>query len=236
MTARDDMAAYMRARRARLKSEAEQAVANGDAREPKGREARRARRRAEREAAPAAPRNATTKASDSDIAAIRPKGAAIGPSAVFPKTGGRIDAITVAAFKARQNGAPTPRIASQPQRHAALPPIPPTPRLSSPEPSRALTVAGPTPLQGEVISPPHSMIADGGTPPRRYAKDASVAEATALIRAYAAEQARINAETARRLAALERYVMIEERNKATKTASAAKWAEAQRLFFSMLRP
>jgi hypothetical protein len=65
-------------------------------------------------------------------------------------------------------------------------------------------IAGPTQLQGEVISPPRSMIADGGTPPRRYAKDASVAEATALIRAYAAEQARINAETARRLDALER--------------------------------
>jgi len=44
-------------------------------------------------------------------------------------------------------------------------------------------IAGPTQLQGEVISPPRSMIADGGTPPRRYAKDASVAEATALIRA-----------------------------------------------------
>jgi hypothetical protein len=67
-----------------------------------------------------------------------------------------------------------------------------------------LTVAGPTRLQGEVISPQRSMIADSGTPPRRYAKDASVAEATALIRAYAAEQARINAETARRLDALER--------------------------------
>ena len=57
------------------------------------------------------------------------------------------------------------------------------------------------------------MIADGGTPPRRYAKDASVAEATALIRAYAAEQARINAETARRLDALERHVVIEDGTK-----------------------
>ena len=35
-------------------------------------------------------------------------------------------------------------------------------------------------------------------PLRRYANDASVAEATALIRAYAAEQARISTETARR--------------------------------------
>jgi hypothetical protein len=90
-------------------------------------------------------------------------------------------------------------------------------------------------LHGEVIPPPRSMIADGGTPPRRYAKDASVAEATALIRAYAAEQARINAETARRLAALERYVAMEERNRALQAAGAAKWAEAQRLLFNMLR-
>lgn len=85
------------------------------------------------------------------------------------------------------------------------------------------------------MSPPRSMIADVGTPPRRYAKDASVAEATALIRAFAAEQALINAETARRLAALEHHVVVEERNKATKAAGVAKWAEAQRLFFNMLR-
>jgi len=80
------------------------------------------------------------------------------------------------------------------------------------------------------------MIADGGTPPRPYAKNASVAEATALIRAYAAEQARINTETARRLAALERHVVVEERNRATKATGAAKWAEAQRMFFNMLWP
>ena len=186
----------------------------------------------------APPRNAATKASDSDIAAIRAKVAAIGPSAVITKTDGRLDVITVDAFKARQkarSAAPAPRVAPQPQRHPALAPIPPTSRLSPPTPSRALTVAGPTPLHGEVISPPRSMIADGGTPPRRYAKDASVAEATALIRAYAAEQARINAETARRLAALERHVVVEERNKAIKLAGVAKWAEAQRLFFNMLR-
>ena len=48
------------------------------------------------------------------------------------------------------------------------------------------------------------MIADGGTPPRRYAKDASVAEATAMIRAYAAQQTRVNEDMAQRLAALER--------------------------------
>jgi hypothetical protein len=119
------------------------------------------------------------------------------------------------------------------------PPTPPaTPALSflaTAPTNRNLTVHLP-PLQGEVIPPPRSMIADGGTPPRRYAKDASVAEATALIRAYAADQARINDETARRLAALERYVVVEERNKATKAAGVAKWAEAQRLFFNMLWP
>jgi len=80
------------------------------------------------------------------------------------------------------------------------------------------------------------MIADGGTPPRRYAKNASVAEATALIRAYAAEQTRINVETARRLAALERHVEDQNRDKAVKALGVAKWAEAQRLFFNMLRP
>jgi hypothetical protein len=48
------------------------------------------------------------------------------------------------------------------------------------------------------------MIADGGTPARRYPAGASVAETTAMIRAYASEQALANAETARRLAALER--------------------------------
>jgi hypothetical protein len=190
---RSQMRLYQRERRARLRSQTPSYPTIGKGHAP-----------ASAVVDKALPRNATTKASDSDIAAIRAKIAAIGPSAVFPKTGGRIDAITVAAFKARQKAAPTPRTAPQPQRHAALPPIPPTPRLSPPTPSRALTVAGPTPLQGEVISPPRSMIADGGTPPRRYAKDANVAEATALIRAYAAEQAHINAETARRLDALER--------------------------------
>lgn len=85
-------------------------------------------------------------------------------------------------------------------------PGPPTPRPAvsqAASPGRALTVAR-APLQGEVIAPPRSMIADGGSPPRRYAPGASIAEATAMIRAYAAEQARVNAETARRLEAVER--------------------------------
>lgn len=55
-----------------------------------------------------------------------------------------------------------------------------------------------------MIPPPRSMIADGGTPARRYPAGASVVKTTAMIRAYAAEQALANAETARRLAALER--------------------------------
>jgi hypothetical protein len=133
------------------------------------------------------------------------------------------------AFEARQTAPVQAAVAAHPQTPPAA--------IAKPQaasPGRALAVDQP-PLHGEVIAP-RSMIADGGTPPRRYPQDASVAEATALIRAYAAEQARINAETARRLAALERHVALEERNKATKAAGVAKWAEAQRLFFAMLRP
>jgi len=58
------------------------------------------------------------------------------------------------------------------------------------------------------------MIADGGTPARPYPANASVAEATALIRAYAAEQARVNAETNRRLAAMERDMAEMKQSKA----------------------
>ncbi len=54
MVARDDMAAYMRDRRARLKAGAKAAVRAGDARMPEGPEARRARLNAEREAMKAA--------------------------------------------------------------------------------------------------------------------------------------------------------------------------------------
>jgi hypothetical protein len=104
-----------------------------------------------------------------------------------------------------------------------------------PATGRALTIA-PRPLQGDILPPPRSMIADGGAPPRRYAADASIAEATAMIRAYAAEQARLNVETARRLEALERYVGEQERDKAAKASGVAKWAEARRLWFNMLRP
>jgi hypothetical protein len=57
-----------------------------------------------------------------------------------------------------------------------------------------------------------------------------------LIRAHAAEQARVHAEMARRLAALERYVEDQKRDKAAKAVGVAKWPEAQRLFFNMLRP
>jgi hypothetical protein len=81
---------------------------------------------------------------------------------------------------------------------------PPTrPFLATGSPNRNLTVPLP-PLQGEVIPPPRSMIADGGAPPRRYAPNASVAEATAMIRAYAAQQAKVNEDMARRLAVIER--------------------------------
>jgi transglutaminase-like putative cysteine protease len=224
-----DMAAYMRERRARLKAEAERAVALGYTSKPKGAEAKAALRRAEREAKAATltPRPAVPlgreltraeKRHDAQLEAIEARGG------TAQWTGDR--------WQEAPKRTPAP----------AAPARPPTPPADIPgsflatgSPNRELTVTR-APLHGEVISPPRSMIADGGTPPRRYGEDASVAEATALIRAYAAEQARINAETARRLAALERHVMIEERNKASKAAGMAKWAEAQRLFFNMLRP
>ena len=66
------------------------------------------------------------------------------------------------------------------------------PKTPAPQ-SRELTLARP-PLQGEIMPPPKSMIADGGAPPRRYPAGASIAEATALIRApMLAEQACVNA-------------------------------------------
>jgi hypothetical protein len=154
------------------------------------------------------PRDAHLIASPAELATVRAKVAAIGPGAVITKTDGRFDVLSLAAFDPRQR--PT----------AA---------------SRELTLARP-PLQGEVIPQPRSMIADGGAPPRRYAAGASIAEATAMIRAYAAEQARVNVETARRLEALERYVGDQERDKAAKASGVAKWAEARRLWFNMLRP
>jgi hypothetical protein len=73
---------------------------------------------------------------------------------------------------------------------------------AQPASSRALAISRP-PLQGEILPPPRSMIASGGTPPHRYPAGAGVAEATAMIRAYAAAQAQVNAETERRLATLE---------------------------------
>jgi hypothetical protein len=160
----------------------------------------RARKRGEPVIDKALPRGTLTKANPAELACVAAKLDAIGhPNAVITKTAGRLDVVTRQAFEARQQ-APV-----HPLAVARLPSlVKDTVRPQTAAPSRALTVAGPTPLQGEVISPPRSMIADGGTPPRRYAKDASVAEATALIRAYAAEQARINAETARRLDTLER--------------------------------
>ena len=161
----------------------------------------RARKRPEPVVDKALPRGAIENASAVELATVRTKIAAT-PGGVITKTAGRLDVVTRQAFEAGRQ-APAPRITPPTQRHAAHSPSPPTPHLNSPEPSGELATYRP-PLQGEVIPPPRSMVADGGTPPRRYAKDASVAEATALIRAYAAEQARINAKTARRLDALER--------------------------------
>ena len=115
-------------------------------------------------------------------------------------------------------------------------PAPQTIRPSPPAPSRQMIVR-PAPLQGEVMPPPRSMVASGGVPARPYPPGASVAEATAMIRMFAAEQGRVNteqacvnADMARRLEALERPVM--QRRQPTKSAV---WAEAQRLWFDMLR-
>jgi hypothetical protein len=156
------------------------------------------------------PRNAATKASDSRSAEmIRARVAAIGSTAVMTKTGDRLDVITSVAWKARQKArsavsAPVPTLAVVPT------PAPvPAPRLTpgthrpGAEPSRGLATYHP-PLHGDVIPPPRSMIADGGIPARPYPSGASIAEATALIRAHAAQQSRVNEDMARRLAALER--------------------------------
>jgi hypothetical protein len=134
----------------------------------------------------AIPRNALSKASEAELATVRVKAAAIGPGAVITKTDNRFDIVTSETFEARGQSLPPARSRAAPPLHA-----------------RPLTVTQ-LPLQGEIIPPPQSMIADGGTPARRYPANASVAEATALIRAHAAEQARVNAEMARRVEALER--------------------------------
>ena len=92
-----------------------------------------------------------------------------------------------------------PPPAACPRLRRGTPPA--RPFLATVPTNRNLTVPL-LPLQGEVIPPPRSMIADGGAPPRRYPPDASVAEATAMIRAYAAQQAKVNEDMARRLEAL----------------------------------
>jgi hypothetical protein len=81
----------------------------------------------------------------------------------------------------------------------ARPPTPPVRTLyAAGAGNRALTVHRP-PLQGEVIPPPRSMMAGGGAPPRRYPPRSSVAETTALIRAY---RTRIDPTTALAICAL----------------------------------
>jgi hypothetical protein len=161
----------------------------------------------------AIPRNAVSRASQAELAAIRAKAAAIGPGAVITKIDGRLDVVTSKTFEARGQS-------SSPARPRAAPPLH----------SRQLTVTQP-PLQGEIIPPPQSMIADGGTPPRPYPANASVAEATALIRAYATEQARVNAETSRRVAALEREMVEMKRS----TAAAARVGEVVQAFVGVFQ-
>ena len=161
----------------------------------------------------AIPRNAFSKASEADLATVRAKAAAIGPGAVITKTDGRFDVVTSETFEARGRSLPPARPGVAPPLHA-----------------RELTVTQ-LPLQGEIIPPPPSMIADGGTPARRYPANASVAEATALIRAHAAEQVRVNAEMARRVEALERDITEMKQSK----AAAARAGEVVQAFVGLLK-
>lgn len=161
----------------------------------------------------AIPRNAFSQASEADLATVRAKVAAIGPGAAITKTEGRFDVVTRETFEARGQSLP-------PARSRVAPPLL----------SRQLTVTQ-SPLQGEIIPPLQSMIADGGTPARRYPANASVAEATALIRAHAAEQARANAEMARRVEALERDVAEMKQSK----AAAARAGEVVQAFVGLLQ-
>jgi hypothetical protein len=158
-------------------------------------------------------RNALLVASSAELATVRAKAAAVEPGAVITKTDGRFDVVTSETFEARGQSLPPARSRVAPPLHA-----------------RQLTATQP-PLQGEII-PPQSMIADGGTPARRYPASASVAEATALIRAYAAEQASMNAETNRRLAALERDMAEMKRRK----AAAARMGEVVQAFVRFFQP
>ena len=161
----------------------------------------------------AIPRNALLEASVAELATVRAKAAAIGPGAVITKTNGRFDVVTRETFEARGGRLSPARPGVAPTLH--------THQLTATQP----------PLQGEIFPPPQSMIADGGTPARRYPANASVAEATALIRAYAAEQARVNAETSRRVAALERDMAEMKRS----TAAAARVGEVVQAFVGLLQ-
>ena len=99
---------------------------------------------------------------------------------------------------------PAPTIRKPPAPTIRRPPTPaPTVRKPPVEPSRALTIRA-SPLHGDVISPPRSMIADGGTEARPYAPGASIADVTAAVRALAFQQGKVNAEMAARLAAFEK--------------------------------
>jgi hypothetical protein len=96
-----DMAAYMRARRARQKAEREAAEPVVDA---------------------ALPRDAIMKASDRELKPIWAKAAAIGPGAVITKTYGRLDVLSRAAFEARHSTSPPPsRAVARPEPPAAPP-------------------------------------------------------------------------------------------------------------------
>jgi hypothetical protein len=232
-TFKEDPAAYMRDRRARLKAEAERAVALGDTRKPEGVEAKAARKRALREAAIASlstERPAAKPAPAPRVKAAIPLGREL--THAEKRDDAQLEAIEARGGEAEWTGTAWREADRKAPVQTLAPARPPVSPVSVARPS-AITAASPAavrhppplsapskgvssnghanreltpyrpPLRGEIMPPPRSMIADGGTPPRRYAPGASVAEATAMIRAYAAQQARVNEDMSQRLAALE---------------------------------
>jgi hypothetical protein len=221
-TFREDPAAYMRARRARQKAE---------------------REAASQTVRPvvidrAIPRNALSKASAAEVATVRAKVAGIGPGAVITKTDGRFDVVSREAFEARQ------KMPAPPSHQPSRPPAPR--RAEPPDRGRELAVYKPLPATPSMVAgktvkpaPKHAqgMVASGGTPPGPpldivithwqlghliQTRDADLAEIAAWKRAYELER---------------NHTAELEREKSAKAASQAKWwAEAQRLFFNMIRP
>jgi hypothetical protein len=139
-----------------------------------------------------------------ELAATCDKAASI--KGVVTTVNGRLDAMTKEAFEARRRASPaaqhSPPAAMRPA--TSTPPSAARPRPTAAGPSPAATTPGPLaiyrpPLAGEVMPPPRSMQACGGTPPSRY----PVHETIAALQVHAAAQERANAAMSQRLAALE---------------------------------